>query len=637
MRNISIHLLLSVRQLLISAVAVLSVGLFTQCSLGHREADVMVIGGGASGITAGVQSARMGVKTVIIEEFEWLGGMLTSAGVSAIDGNHNLPGGLWGEFRDSLIAQYGSAENLSTGWVSHVLFEPSVGNAIWQDIAANEPDLSVVYGTVVRSVVRKNNYWEVVTAKGDKVETWRVNVLIDGTELGDIAKMCGAKYDIGMERREECQEAIAPFEANDIIQDLTYVAVLKDYGKGEDRTIAKPDNYDPSVFYCACQVPQCLNPKENQRVWDCESMLTYGKLPNNKYMINWPIEGNDFYLNIIEMTPEQRQKELEKAKNFTLCFLYYIQHELGFKHLALADDEFPTADKLPFIPYHRESRRIHGLVRFNVNHVGNPYGQPEKLYRTGIAVGDYPVDHHHARYPEWEKLPDLHFYPVPSYSLPLGALIPQGVENLIVAEKSISVSNLLNGSTRLQPVVLQIGQAAGALAAIAVKQDKTVADVAVRDVQDAVLNANGYLLPYLDLTLSDRHFKAVQRIGATGLLKGEGKNVGWSNQTWFYTDSLVATGELKEGLAELYPGVVFQLQNEWLTVGESITLASRMGEATGSTEANPVNQQTWESLGLSGFDLQRKISRKEFAVLVDALADPFHQINVDHHGLFVSK
>ena len=133
-----------------------------------------------------------------------------------------------------------------------------------------------------------------------------------------------------------------------------------------------------------------------------------------------------------------------------------MQKELGMNTLGLADDEYPTEDLLPFIPYHRESRRIHGLVRFTENYIREPYTQKYKLYRTTIAVGDYPIDHHHKRYTGKEQLPDLSFYPIPSYGLPLGTLIPRDVEDLIVAEKSISVSNIVNGTTRLQPVVLQI-------------------------------------------------------------------------------------------------------------------------------------------------------------------------------------
>ena len=71
-------------------------------------------------------------------------------------------------------------------------------------------------------------------------------------------------------------------------------------------------------------------------------------------------------------------------------------------------------------------------------------------------------------------MPNLYFHPIPSYGLPLGTLIPKDVEGLIVAEKSISVSNIINGTTRLQPMVMQIGQAAGALAALAVKEGKNI-------------------------------------------------------------------------------------------------------------------------------------------------------------------
>ena len=601
-----------------------------------KQVGVLVIGGGASGTTAGIQSARMGINTLIVEESSWLGGMLTSAGVSAIDGNHKLPGGLWGEFRSKLIQYYGSEEKLNTGWVSKVLFEPSVGNKIWQDMVAAESLLDVRFNTKVDGITRKDNYWLVNIEREGRKETIKASVLIDGTELGDVAKACGATYDIGMDAREVCEESIAGEKANDIIQDLTLVAVLKDYGK--DVTIKKPEGYDPSYFYCSCKVPQCTNPKEGKRVWDCQSMLNYGKLPNNKYMINWPIEGNDYYLNLIEMTTEQRTEALKVAKNFTMCFVYYMQTELGFNTLGLADDEFPTADRLPFIPYHRESRRIHGLVRFNLNHVSNPFTQPEKLYRTNIAVGDYPVDHHHARYQGWSNLPDLHFYPIPSYGLPLGALVPKDVKGLIVAEKSISVSNLINGTTRLQPVVMQIGQAAGALGALAVQHKKDVDKVSVREVQKAILNAGGYLQPYLDLQVSDPHFKALQRIGSTGILRGRGLNVGWENQTWFDADSLLYEQALTPGLKEFAPEFEFSVSNEIITVEEALNIVYRLARHLNvpnmSDEATFDARQkaNWKQQQGSEYDIRRPVTRKEFAVLLDTVVNPFELYSVSMKG-----
>lgn len=600
------------------------------------KTDVLIIGGGASGTTAGIQSARQGAKTIITEESSWLGGMLTSAGVSAIDGNHKMPGGLWGEFRDSLAVRYGGLEKLATGWVSNTLFEPSVGAKIFANMCKQEKNLKVDLNTRFISAKRNSKGWTVLLQKNKHKIIVNAKILIDATELGDVAKACGVKYDIGMDARSYSGEDIAGEKSNNIVQDLTYVMVLKDFGKDADKTIAKPAHYDPSLFYCACKTEKCTNPKEDKRVWDCEKMLAYGKLPNNKYMINWPIEGNDYYVNLVEMTKTERAKALQKAKDFSLSFLYYIQHELGYKNLGLADDEYPTTDKLPFIPYHRESRRIHGKVRFTVNDVAKPYDQIQSLYRTGIAVGDYPVDHHHTRYPNWQDLPDLHFYPVPSYSLPLGALIPQGVENLIVAEKSISVSNLVNGTTRLQPVVLQIGQAAGALAALVVKEKVKVSEVQVRDVQKEILNAKGYIMPYLDLTVSDRHFKAIQRIGATGILRGEGKNVGWSNQTWFNADSLVLTKELTIGIQE-FCGMYIQLSDKTLSVKQSQEIINQLGNNFKIKEiTNDQFKSDWIELGLNNFDLNRAITRKELAVMLDNYIHIFDLKAVDITGKYIN-
>lgn len=598
-----------------------------------NSVDVLIIGGGASGVTAGVQAARMGAETLIIEETEWLGGMLTSAGVSAVDGNYNLPAGLFGEFRDRLADYYGGLDSLKTGWVSSVLFEPSVGNKIFQEMVSAEQKLKVWPNAILGSVKRENGFWVAdVRLKDNTFKKVRAKVMIDGTELGDVAKMCGVKYDIGMESRRDTKEDIAPEEKNNIVQDLTYVAILKDYGK--DVTIPCPEGYNKDEFACACASHVCITPKEPDRVWSKDMMITYGKLPNNKYMINWPIEGNDYYINLIEMTREEREEALKYAKNYTMCFVYFLQHELGFNTLGLADDEFPTVDKLPFIPYHRESRRIHGLVRFNLNNVCEPYKQP--LYRTCIAVGNYPVDHHHTRYHGYDDLPNLYFHPVPSYGLPLGTLIPKDVEGLIIAEKSISVSNIINGTTRLQPMVMQIGQAAGALAALAVKKEIEINDVSVRNVQNAILDAKGYLLPYLDVALNEPLFKPLQRIGSTGILKGVGMSVDWANQTWFRADTLLLANEM-EGLCDVYPSVDKQSvqDNSLMTIQEAIGLVEKIAKGEGIKMDETKIEEIWENFGLKNFDLNRNIKRGEMALLIDQILDPFNNKTIDITGDYI--
>ena len=191
------------------------------------------------------------------------------------------------------------------------------------------------------------------------------------------------------------------------------VAILKDYG--HDVTMAEPDGYDPSEFACTCETGLCPDPDDRSHNYSPEYMMRYGKLPNGKYMINWPFAGNDIYINLVEMSPEEREEALEEAKAKTLRYVYFLQKQLGFNNLGLADDEFPTEDLLPLMPYHRESRRIHGRARFTLNHITTPYDTPDPLYRTAIAVGDYPVDQHHLAYNGLDTLPKLSVHPIPSY------------------------------------------------------------------------------------------------------------------------------------------------------------------------------------------------------------------------------
>ena len=450
-------------------------------------------------------------------------------------------------------------------------------------------------------------------------------VLIDGTELGDVAKACGVKYRIGMESSEQTGESIAPEKANDVIQDLTYVVMLKDYGPEADMTIEKPSGYDPAPFYNSAVNPKNTDNPTGQTIWDPQMMITYGRTPGGRYMINWPIYGNDYYVNMIEMTPGQRQEAYARAKNFTLQFIYFIQTELGMKNLGIADDVFPTEDGLALMPYHRESRRIMGEAFFTLDAAAAPYEYKHPYYRTGIAVGDYAVDHHHFRHPDWRNLPDLEFYPIPSFNVPMGVLLPQqdDVPNLIVAEKSVSVSNLINGATRLQPVVMQLGQAAGTIAALSQIEGKTVKRVKVRSVQRKLLASGCYIMPYLDLPKDHRHFKALQRVGATGMLRGEGRNVGWSNQTWFRANETISMAELTCGLNRF--DSKFELSEDTREVTLS-DLEGWFGE---------INDAMWNAWGLPDYSTTRALTRKECAVVIDALMRPFYTYPVTLQGEFI--
>jgi hypothetical protein len=208
--------------------------------------------------------------------------------------------------------------------------------------------------------------------------------------------------------------------------------------------------------------------------------------------------------------------------------------------------------------------------------------------------------------------------------VPFGVIVPRGVENLLVTEKSVSVSNLINGATRLQPVVMQLGQAAGAAAAIAVEEGVPVREVSIRRVQSALLDAGGYIMPYIDLPKEHQHFAALQRIGATGILRGEGRNVGWENQTMFRAYEPLLAEEIH--YKEFYHGHLA------LDRGEvSVAKLLEVLRALGAPIPSPA-KEWWGALGLENFDPHRSVTRLEAAVVIDELFAPFEMREVDFDG-----
>lgn len=475
--------------------------------------DVVVVGGGTGGTAAAVEAARGGAGVLVVEESPWLGGMLTSAGVSAIDGNYRLRGGIFGEFTDSLSARYGGYDALKSGWVSNILFNPAVGAEILANMA-REAGVEVRLCTALRHLERgEDAVWHLRLSDGSRV---KARILIDGTELGDVALAAGAR---------ELQDRVS-------LQDLTYAAIVKWYD--HEVPMEEPEGYDRNLYRSCCDNPLAenlggVNPL-GQQLWSPEMMLSYGRLPDGYMMLNWPVGGNDIYLEYLDMP---REEVYRLAKNRTLGYIYFLQKELGYKNLGIADDVFPSADGLPFYPYYRESRRFAGRDTMTVDAAKRPYDFD--LYTRAVAVGDYPVDHHHVQNPRREELSHLWFGKIPSFSVPLGVVVPVEVEDLLLADKCVSVSWEMNGATRLQPVVTGLGQAAGALAALSVRTGRHPSDVPAPEVQAILLDHGCYLLPFLDLKPSDPGFRALQEAGVRGEVRGVGRSVNWSNETWVNT------------------------------------------------------------------------------------------------------
>ncbi|WP_254565160.1 FAD-dependent oxidoreductase [Oscillatoria sp. HE19RPO] len=496
--------------------------------MNELQADVLVVGGSTGGTAAAIQSARRGAKTLLVSEFPWLGGMLTTAGVSAPDGNElaAFQTGLWGEFLQSLQCREGAG--LDQGWVSFFTFDPRTAAQIFADWVKELPNLHWISGQVPVEVLRDGNAIAGVCFQDFIV---KAQITLDGTELGDLLALAEIPYRWGWEFQGEWQEPSAPVASNLLterypVQAPTWVVVMQDYGEGA----RAPEIPAPPIEDCS----RFLGAWDN---YGPESFLNYGRLPGNRFMINWPIQGNDYGEGVGRLveTDASRLGFLQEARSHSQSFARFIQSELGPRY-GLAEDIFPSSIKgvegnsnfsktsvlgggaYALHPYYRESRRLVGVKTVTETDILPALGGrvaklsvDESGVCDAIALGNYANDHH---YPDLEHL-DPAFKLAPKsipwggrwtgtpFTIPYGCLVPGETDGLLVCEKNISVSHIANGATRLQPVVMGIGQAAGMAAALCVEQHCQPRDLPVRMLQEALLQdaiAPAALVPLFNRT-----------------------------------------------------------------------------------------------------------------------------------------
>jgi len=597
-----------------------------KCTITHAETirtDVLVIGGGASGVAAAIQSARSNVKTMLVEQGPWLGGSMTAGGMCVLDGNRNLPTGIFAEFRGRVVDFYKNRLGYDTTKNAILVFEPATGAAILKKMADTVKNLSVKLNTPFTTIKKDGTGWEVGITVNGKTDIIKTKVLVDATELGDVAARAGALFNSGFDSRSDTGEALAPDNATNQIQDLTWVAIVRDYGKAADRTIPKPEGYNAAAFACL-------------KAADIKKLLASAALPNDKYMIKWSeCAASQYSVTSDDLLPENRANTYRLAKLHTLGLIYYLQTELGYKNLGLSD-EFPTQDHLPYIPFIRENRRAAGLVRMVLDDIYTPYDRGSKLYRTSIGIGDATPGQHYSV----PGVPKVKYPPFPAYSIPLGVIVVKDQENLLVTEKAISVTHLVNGSITYPSVQMTLGQGVGATAAFCAFFKTSTKNLMPRVIQGEILDHNGSIMPFVDVPKTDPAYRAVQQIGATGLLQGFRKINGNSAQVLFKPDTTVRTVEVKAILNDIYARsfLWFNKTNpgEYFTLGNMLSYISEMTLADPET-LQKVMQTAWQSKYkfTVPFDLKRPVTRREFAVLANRYLNPFAR-KVDLSGKLVN-
>lgn len=580
------------------------------------KTDVLVIGGSASGTAAAVQCARSKIKTLLVEPGPWLGGSMTSGGICILDANKNIPSGIYGEFRKKVTEFYKKTPGYDTTYNATLKFEPYTGAAILKKITDTVKNLTVKLNTNYTTVKKDDTGWDVVITQDGNTITIKTKVLIDATEFADVAAKAGATLISGVETRQDTGEKLAPEAASATLRNLTWAVIVKDYGKA-DKTIGKPENYNPNLY-------ACLKGK------DIKKLLSEGKLPNDKYLINWC--ANSCPVTTEQLSPAKREEYFKTLRQQTLGLVYYLQTELGYKNLSL-DDEFDTPDHLPYQPYIREYRHVKGDVRMIADDIYTPYNRASKLYRTSIGVAD--------AMPEQNADGAVTYPPFPAFSIPLGAVVVKDMENLIVTENAISVTHLVGASTCNPAVQMTLGQGAGTVAAFCAFFKTTTQHLSARAIQGEILDFKGYLLPISDIPLTDPDFRAIQQVCATGLLQTHtAPATGNALKIIFNADSLVHTTEVKPLLNEIYTRGFLWFNKikpaEFITVGN---LLSFISEITLS-EPKPLQielQKEWKSRYKfkDDFDLNRPVTRREFAVLANKYLNPFAR-RVDLGGHLVN-
>lgn len=586
------------------------------------KTDVLVVGGGASGVAAAIQSARSNVKTILIEQGPWLGGSMTAGGMCILEANRNLPNGFYGEFRERIKNFYKVRLGYDTTFNAVLNFEPSVGASILKKLTDTVKNLTVRLSTPFTSIKKDGTGWEVSITVNGKTDVIKAKAVVDATEFGDVATMAGALFNTGFDSRKETGEVLAPDNATNQIQDISMIAILKDYGRTADKTIARPEGYEPSLYACLKKI-------------DIKRMLKAGALINDKFMMNWNDCANQYSVTSDDLSPEKRGETFRKARLHTLGAIYYLQTELGYRNIGLAD-EFPTRDHLPLIPYIRENKRAYGEVRMVLDDIYTPYDRGSRLYRTSIGIGDALPGQHYIV----PGAPKIKYPPFPPYSVPLGAIVVKDAVNLFVTEKAMSVTHLVNGSITDPAVQMALGQGVGASAAWCAFFGKTTKELDVRKIQDEVLIYGGSVMPFSDIPKSDPAYRAVQQVGCTGMLKGFRTVTGTTAQMLFKPDTTVYTDEVKPYLNEIYTRSFLWFNKtqpgDDFTVGNLLSYISEMS-LTDPETLERIMRANWKSKYnfTVAFDTKRPVTRREFVVLANKYLNPFAR-KVDLAGKMIN-
>ena len=539
-----------------AGLAITSVGLAGCNSLSGRlvkpkrkelKADLVIIGGGLGGCAAALSALSSGLRVIMTEETDWIGGQLTSQGVPPDEHRWIESFGCtrtYRKFRNAIRDYYRrhypltdnarDLKNLNpgSGSVSRLCHEPRVALACLESLLAPFE----VNGQLTLLVQTKPIAAELVSDNIRSVEVFNMgtghslilngSIFADATELGDLLPLANCEFVTGTEGKKQTGELHMPDRVSPGNQQAFTMCFAVDHVVGAEHVIDKPKEYDFWSGYIPDLMPAWpgrlldfsythpssgaskqlgFNPKGPHKIgvinlWTYRRILAQsnfnpGSGLRDISLINWP--QNDYFLgNLVGVSDTERNRHIDRSKQLSLSLLYWLQTEApkddggeGWAGLRLRKDVMGTNDGLAKYPYVRESRRIRAMTTIVEQDCGKEnralvVGEKEsqvqaKRYHDSVGIGHYQIDLHPStggdNYIDFAALP---------FELPLGALIPQRVSNLIASCKNIGTTHITNGCYRLHPIEWNIGEVAGHLAATAI----------ANSVQPKAIWENGKLL-----------------------------------------------------------------------------------------------------------------------------------------------
>ncbi len=502
-------------------------------------ADLVIVGGGLGGCAAALTALENGLRVVLTEPTDWIGGQLTAQAVPPDEHRWIEEFGRnarYQKLRQGIRDYYRQHYPLSAQALADPRLNPGRGSVSW---LCHEPRVALAVLTAMlaphassrRLLVLLEHELLAAETAGDRVRAVQVldvksrteRVLtapyfLDATELGDLLPLAQAEFVIGAEGQAETDEPHAPAQPRPDVQQAITCCFAMDYLEGQDHTIERPQEYEFWQSYVPQLVPpwpgklldlvSCdpitLKPVDRgfdprgegaglwvyRRIADPRNFRA-GTAPESSgiTLVNWP--QNDYWLGPLVDTDRLHANapaHIARAKQLSLSLLYWLQTECprpdgktGWKGLRLRPDLVGTEDGLAKTPYIRESRRIKAEFTVREQHVGAEARKVLKHADDGgfaegftdsVGVGSYRIDLHPAtggvNYVDIGSLP---------FQVPLGALIPSRILNLLPACKNIGTTHITNGCYRLHPVEWAIGEAAGALVAYCLKTGLTPSNV----------------------------------------------------------------------------------------------------------------------------------------------------------------